>query len=279
MGTDVMLQPRKLTRHNGSPPLYQGGVTYHKIHNGMPYFKGGVPYYIGDLLAKMLEGEWMSLPQMHKLLSDDRYRNKITVPLAVASFLAYPPANDVFRAAKDITDPKTGWNIRQSAVEQLHETERSAGRVGIFEVPNIAIYVSFKSACRADGKVVIEAPETIGVIYNVVSELRKGAKVNMFGVDVEPCLPPSDGVTVGPLVLGFDMLAGDYRRKVSIASNPDSIYALPFTVSLNKLMAKTQGAAEKLLADATATASGLIIATRDASEQILAKWYLRKKAA
>ncbi len=309
MGTNVMLQPRKLTRTYGPLPIHRDGTVYHKIISGMPYYRGGVPYNQGHVVAKMFGWEWMPLPQMDKLLSDDRYRNKITPPLAVASFLAYPPANHAFETAKGVMDSKTGCSIDEKVVAQLDETEKAAGRDGVLGVKGIAIYASSENVRRVDKKTVIDMPETIGVIYNLVCEQWKYAKANTFGINVEVRLPISDGVTVGPLVLDSEILrSGEYHLEVSVASNPDDLYTLPFMVSLDKLLAEgAKVGLGKLLAEAgmvgqgkrgdqkaksdkdeflkhlednsTETEGGLMIVSQDASKEIVGRLlYLTKKA-
>ena len=235
------------------------------------------PSLKGPVLAERIGGKWMQLPQMDQLLSNPVSSKGIEKHIsAVGSILALSPANGVFRTAKDVVDPRTGWGIGESAVEQLHETEIAAKRRGIFGVENIGIGVSPENVRREDGKATIEKPETIFAIYNL-DRAAKGAIVKEFGIPVEVRFPglPND-VIIAPITFGTDILLGGYQQKVSVASNPSGYYGLPIVVSWDALVAKTGEAVKEFLKDATETASGLVIATREASEKILERWYLEK---
>ena len=234
------------------------------------------PFPKGPVLAQRMEGRWMPFRTMDMFLSNAVSSREIRVPAAVASGLAIPPTNGVFRTAKDVIDAKTGWSIKESWVEFLHETEKAHGQLGIFEVKNIGIYTSLGNLSGEGLKTVI-MPETIAAIYNL--QPGKDTKTGVFGIPAEVHVAQSNDVIVRPITLGiFDILTnGSYQRKISVVSDPSGYYWLPIVVSMDKLMAKTDGAAEKLLDGATEIAGSLLIATREASKQIL-RSYLGKKA-
>lgn len=257
------------------------------LNNQMVILNPGekMPYLKGHKLANQIGGKRMSNFSMDKCLvgSDDYNQMRSVFAAALGSSLIYPETDSVFKKGKYIVDSQTGWRFAWKLVEQLHEQERAADRPGIIGVKNVGIYSSMENLEVNGNRATISNPEIIAAIYNFIQKSGKAGKANELGIPVQVAeelfnklsdaekrwLYRIAGVGVRPLVRGLNGLGSYGRWDVVAAVGPGVGFGVPIEISLEKLVAKTGGAVLELLENVKTTASGLIIASEEASRQII----------
>ena len=198
--------------------------------------------------------------------------------------LAYPATNGVFKNSKAVVDSETGWKIDSKIVEELHETEKAAGKPGIIGVKCIGIYASLENLkyYKNETAAITKKPDVLCAIYKFIQECYKAGKANELGIPVNVSQKLFDKLS-GAEKRWFDRLTGagfrpllranfaaeGGRRLISTKFRFNSSYGMPIEISLEKLVEQTGGAVLQVLENAKTTANGLLIVSREASDKII----------